>query len=123
MTVLTSRATYAALAAFLAGDAVASAIPIRYVENNMDAMRVPAAVRPLVPVAKALLSLGLLSVFRLPSVARVTTAVLTLYFVVAVGIHIRVRNRIANIVPAVLLGGAFATMTVRGPRSEPRTVS
>ena len=123
MTVLTSRATYAALAAFLAGDAVASAIPVRYVENNMDAMRVPAAVRPLVPVAKAVLSLGLLSVFRLPSVARITTAVLTLYFTVAVGIHIRVRNRIGNIVPAVLLGGVFAAMTVRGPHREPHTGS
>lgn len=121
MSVLTSRATYAALAAFLAGDAVATAIPISYVEKNMDAMRVPAGVRPAVPVAKAALSLGLLSVFRAPSLARVTTAVLTLYFVAAVGIHIRVRNRVANIVPAVLLAGVFGTMTVRGPETGPRT--
>ncbi|HTM83996.1 MAG TPA: DoxX family protein [Mycobacterium sp.] len=115
MTVLTARPTYAALAAFLAGDAVASAIPVPYVARNMDAMRVPPGIRWAVPVAKAGTALGLASVFRFPGVARLTTALLTLYFAGAVGIHLRVRNRAANTVPAVLLLVVFAAMTARGP--------
>jgi hypothetical protein len=78
-------------------------------------MRVPPEIRWAVPVAKAAAALGLASVFRLPGVARATTAVLTLYFAGALGIHLRVRNRAANIVPAVLLLAVFAVMTVQGP--------
>lgn len=117
MSALTARPTYAALAAFLAGDAVASAIPVPYVANNMDAMGIPAELRWAVPVAKAALSLGLASVFRFPGVARVSTAVLTAYFAGALGIHLRVRNRVANIVPAVLLLVVFAAMTAQGPQA------
>jgi hypothetical protein len=112
---LTARPTYAALAAFLAGDAVASAIPLPYVAANMDAMRIPPRVRWAVPLAKAATALGLASVFRFPGVARATTAALTLYFAGALGIHLRVRNRVANTVPAVLLAAVFAAMTVQGP--------
>lgn len=115
MSALTARPTYAALAAFLAGDAVASAIPVPYVAANMDAMRIPEEVRWAVPVAKAATALGLASVFRFPAVARVTTGLLTVYFAGALGIHLRVRNRVANIVPAVLLLLVFAAMTVQGP--------
>ncbi|OMC05384.1 hypothetical protein A5735_05140 [Mycolicibacter heraklionensis] len=115
MSALTARPTYAALAAFLAGDAVASAIPVPYVAANMDAMGIPEDIRWAVPVAKAATALGLASVFRFPGAARLTTALLTVYFAGALGIHLRVRNRIANIVPAVLLLLVFATMTVQGP--------
>jgi hypothetical protein len=38
MSALTSRRTYAALAAFQAGDAVTCAIPIPYVAKNMDTL-------------------------------------------------------------------------------------
>lgn len=115
MSVLRARSTYAALAVFLAGDAVASAVPVPYVAKNMDAMRIPAEFRWAVPVAKAVTALGLASVFRFPRVARVTTAALTAYFAGAVGIHCAVRNRVANIVPAALLLVVFAAMTVQGP--------
>jgi hypothetical protein len=117
VSVLTARPTYAALAAFLAGDAVASAIPVPYVAANMDAMRIPPRLRRAVPVAKAVTALGLASVFRFPLVARATTAALTLYFAGALGIHLRVGNRVANIVPAVLLLAVFAAMTVQGPHT------
>lgn len=117
MSALTARPTYAALAAFLAGDAVASAIPVPYVAKNMDAMRIPPEFRWAVPVAKAAAALGLASVFRYPGVARLTTGLLTLYFAGALGIHLRVRNRVANIIPAVLLLMVFAAMTSQGPRT------
>ncbi|RRR45527.1 hypothetical protein EHH44_09330 [Mycolicibacter terrae] len=117
MSVLTARPTYAALAVFLAGDAAASAIPVPYVAANMDAMRIPPGLRWAVPVAKAATALGLASVFRFPGVARATTAALTLYFATALGIHLRVRNRAANTVPAALLAAVFAVMTVQGPHT------
>ncbi|MGV0627500.1 DoxX family protein [Mycolicibacter minnesotensis] len=122
MSPLTARPTYAALATFLAGDAVASAIPVPYVAQNMDAMRIPPEIRWAVPVAKAATALGLASVFRFPGVARVTTGLLTLYFAGAIGIHVRVRNRVANIVPAVLLLLVFGAMTVQGPHTADRGV-
>ncbi|MEO8813680.1 MAG: DoxX family protein [Mycobacterium sp.] len=112
---LTSRWTYAALGAFLAGDAVATAIPVPYVAKTMDTLGVPLGIRWTVPLLKAALSLGLVSVFRFPGVARLTTALLTLYFAGAVGRHIQVRNRAANTAPAVLLLVVFAAMTVQGP--------
>lgn len=117
MSALTARPTYAALATFLAADAVASAIPVPYVAKNMDAMRIPAEVRWAVPVAKAATALGLASVFRFPGVARLTTGLLTAYFAGALGIHLRVRNRVVNIVPAVLFLVVFAAMTVQGPHT------
>ncbi|HEX7322747.1 MAG TPA: DoxX family protein [Mycobacterium sp.] len=117
MSALTSRWAYAAFGAFEVGDAVASAIPIPYVVRQMDSLGVPPRVRPLVPVAKGLASLGLLSVFRFPRLARLTTAMLTLYFAGAVAVHIRVRNKAANVIPSVALLGAFAAMTMKGPES------
>lgn len=120
MATLTSRWTYAGLGAFLAGDAVASAVPVPYVAKTMDALGVPAGIRWVVPPVKAALSLGLVSVFRFPGVARLTTALLTLYFAGAVGRHIQVRNRVANTLPAVLLLAVFAAMTVQGPDASAR---
>lgn len=117
MRVLTARPMYAALAVFLAGDAVASAIPVPYVAKNMAAMRIPHQVRWAVAVAKAATALGLASVFRFPKVARLTTGLLALYFAGALGIHLRVGNRAANTIPAALLLVVFTTMTVRGPRT------
>jgi hypothetical protein len=115
---LTSRWAYAALAAFLAGDAVASAIPVPYVARTMDTLGVPTRLRWLIPVLKAAVALGLLSVFRFPGLARLTTAALTVYFTVATALHLRVRNRLVNTAPAAALLVLFATMTARGPAPE-----
>jgi hypothetical protein len=57
----------------------------------------------------------LLSVSRFPALARLTTAMLTLYFVFAVGAHIRVRDKVVNALPAASLLATFAVMTVQGP--------
>lgn len=40
---------------------------------------------------------------------------LTLYFVVAVGAHVRVRDKVVNGLPAALFLALFAAMTVKGP--------
>jgi hypothetical protein len=92
MTVLPSPRAYAALAAFQAGDAVACAIPIPPIAKSLDTLGVPENVRPVLPAVKADSAIGLLSVSRFPALARLTTAMLTLYFVLVVGAHIRARD-------------------------------
>ena len=115
MGVLTSPKTYVALAAFQAGDAVACAIPVAPIAKTLDNLGVPQNVRPVMPVVKAGAAIGLLSVRWFPGLARLTTAMLTLYFVLAVGAHIRARDKVVNALPAASLLATFAAMTVKGP--------
>ncbi|OBJ74088.1 DoxX family protein [Mycobacterium sp. 1274756.6] len=115
MSALTSPKTYAGLAAFQAVDAVACAIPVPYIAQSLDTLGVPAEVRPILPVVKIASALGLLSATRFPALARLTTAALTLYFVLAVAAHVRVKDRVVNTIPAATFLVTFATMTVRGP--------
>lgn len=117
MTVLTSPKTYTALAALQAADAVACGIPVPYIAKALDTVGCPQQVRPILPIVKAASAIGLLSVHRFPVLARVTTAALTLYFILAVGSHIRVRDSIPNTVPAASFLALFAAMTLQGPRA------
>ena len=111
------RRIYAALGTFLAGDAVASAIPIRYVVRQMDTIGVPPGIRWLIPVVKAVLAAGLLSVFVRPALARATAGVLAGYFAVAVALRLRARDNAANIAPSAGLLAAFAALAVSRPAS------
>ena len=115
MSALTSPKTYAALAAFQASDAVACAIPLPQITKALDQYGVPDNIRWILPVAKAASVIGLLSASRVPALARLTTAMLTLYFVLAVGAHIRVRDRIVNTLPAATFLATYAVLTVKGP--------
>jgi hypothetical protein len=112
---LTSPKTYAALAAFQAVDAVACAIPIAPIAKSLDTLGVPQDIRWLLPVSKATSVIGLLSAGRFPALARLTTAMLTVYFVLAVGAHLRVRDRIVNVIPAASFLTTYAILTLRGP--------
>ncbi|OBK43317.1 DoxX family protein [Mycobacterium kubicae] len=114
MSLLTAPKTYAALAAFQAGDAVACAIPLPPIAELLDDLGVPESVRPVMPIAKAASAVGLAAVTRFPGLARLTTAMLTLYFVLAVGAHLRVRDFLRAI-PAVSFLTLFAAMTAKGP--------
>jgi len=58
---------------------------------------------------------GLLSVRWFPALARLTTGMLTLYFTLAVGSHLRARDKLVNALPAAALLTMFAAMTVKGP--------
>ncbi|OBI03356.1 hypothetical protein AWC18_05865 [Mycolicibacter nonchromogenicus] len=118
MSALTSPKTYTGLAAFQAADAVLCAIPAPFITTALDTVKCPQEVRPVLPIVKAASAVGLLSVHRFPALARLTTAALTLYFILAVGAHIRVRDSIANTVPAASFLALFAAMTLRGPGSR-----
>lgn len=109
--------TYAALAAFQAADAVACAIPVPYIAQTLDALGVPRNIRWILPVSKAASVVGLLSVSRIPALARLTTAMLTLYFMLAVGAHVRAHDRVVNAVPASVFLATYAALTVKAQRA------
>jgi DoxX-like family len=115
MSAVTSPKTYAGLAAFQAADAVACAIPLPVIAKTLDALGIPQDIRWLLPASKAASVVGLLSASRIPALARLTTAMLTLYFALAVGAHARARDRIVNAVPAALFLATYALLTAKGP--------
>ncbi|WP_102140985.1 DoxX family protein [Mycobacterium hubeiense] len=115
MSVLTSPKAYAALAAMQAGDAVACAIPVLYIAKSFDTLGLSPGVRRILPVVKVASAVGLLSAARFPWLARLTTFMLTIYFVLAVGAHVRVKDRPVNAIPAAGLLATFAFLTVKGP--------
>lgn len=115
MSALTSPRTYTLLGLIQAGDAVACAIPLPPVTQALDDVGLPERYRPILPVVKAAAAVGLFSVWRFPALARLTTFMLTVYFVLAVASHIRARDLVRNAVPATALLALFATMTAKGP--------
>ncbi len=62
--------------------------------------------------------IGLLSAGRMPALARLTTAMLTLYFALAVGAHLRAHDRIVNAVPAASFLVTYAVLTAKGPNGS-----
>jgi hypothetical protein len=118
MAALTSPKTYAGLAAFQAVDAVACAIQIPPIKNSLDTLGVPEDIRWVLPAAKAASVIGLLSAGRFPALARLTTTMLTLYFVLAVGAHLRVRDKIVNVIPAALFLTTYLVLTAKGPQQR-----
>lgn len=75
-------------------------------------MGCPESVRRVLPLVKGAAAVGPLSVKWFPGLARLTTAMLTLYFVLAVGAHVRVRDKVVNALPAAALLTAFAATSV-----------
>ena len=118
MSALTSPKTYAALAALQAGDAVACAIPLSPIAKTLDNLGIPQDIRWLLPASKAASVIGLLSASRIPALARLTTAMLTLYFALAVGAHLRARDRLVNAVPAASFLATYAVLTAKGPNRD-----
>lgn len=112
---LNSPMVYRGLAAFQVVDAVACTVPLAPITEALDTVRLTPALRPVLPVVKGLSAVGLLSVSRFPALARLTTLLLTVYFVLAVGAHVRVRDWGPGIVAASSMLGIFAALTAKGP--------
>lgn len=115
MSALTSKNTYATLAAIQAADAVACAIPLKPITEALDAVNCPQEVRPALPVVKALSAVGLLSVYRFPALARLTTFMLTIYFTLAVGAHLKAKDYSPGLAASSSLLAVFAALTAKGP--------
>jgi hypothetical protein len=112
---LTAKRTYAVLAAVQAGDAVLCAIPIPPITKVFDDLGVPMNLRRIIPPVKAASAIGLFSVNRFPRLARLTTAMLTVYFVVAVSFHVKAKDWSPALVAALSFLGLYGAMTVKGP--------
>lgn len=112
---MTSPKTYIGFAAFQAVDAIACAAEVPPIKKSLDSVGCPNSVRAVLPVVKGAAAIGLLSVKWFPGLARLTTAMLTLYFALALGAHVRVRDKLVNAIPAAALLATFAAMTIKGP--------
>jgi hypothetical protein len=112
---LTASRTYAVLAAVVAADAVACAVPISPITKALDDVGLAAELRPVLPVVKGAAAIGLLSVYRFPGLARLTTFMLTVYFVIAVSFHLKARDWSPGLLAALSFLGLYGAMTVKGP--------
>ncbi len=115
MSALTAKRTYAVLAAVQAGDAIACAVPIPSIKKALDDVGLAEEHRPVLPVVKGAAAVGLLSVYRLPRLARLTTFMVTVYFVLAVAFHVKARDWSPALLAAASFLGLYAAMTVKGP--------
>ena len=117
---LQSERTYAALSAFMAFDALIYAVPIPFVTKGLDKVEFPVRYRWIFPPIKAASAVGLVAARRFPGLGRLTTAMLTLYFALAVASHIRTRDIGGSLGAAATLFALFTAMTALGPNAVTR---
>jgi hypothetical protein len=112
---MTSPRTYDALGVYLAASAVGDAIPLPFVTQVLDTIGFPPRFRWIFAPIKAASAVGLFSVRWFPGLARLTTAMLTAYFVLAVSYHVKARDLGAAAVGAAANAAIFAALTAKGP--------
>jgi hypothetical protein len=118
MSFLTSPKTYTALALFQVGDAAACAVPLAPIKKALNDVNFPLEYRWILVGSKVASAVGLLAAQRNPVLGRLTTALLALYFTLAVSAHIRAHDKPQNMAPAVLFLTLFSAMTVKRPDTE-----
>lgn len=106
--------TYDALAAYLAASAIGDAIPLPFVTQVLDAIDFPLRYRWIFAPIKGAAAIGLFSARWFPGLARLTTALLTVYFVLAVGFHVKARDLSTAALGAAVNAAIFAALTARG---------
>lgn len=113
--VLRSPELYYLAAAGQAADAVACVKPIDYIRRCLDDVGFPADRRWILPVVKGASAVGLASARISPGLARLTAVMLTLYFSLAVGSHLRARDLRLNFAAATSLLAFYSALAVTGP--------
>jgi preprotein translocase subunit SecG len=81
----------------------------------LDAINFPPRYRWIFAPIKAAAALGLFSARWSPGLARLTTTMLTIYFVLAVGFHVKARDRSVAAVGAAANAAIFAALTAKEP--------
>ena len=107
----TGNATLASLAAVQAVDAAICVKPIPHVAKCLDDVNYPREGRWIFPVVKAAAALGLL-VEPVSPVAELTLIMLTIYFSLAVGYHLRAKDIGLNAASASSLLAVCGALTV-----------
>lgn len=104
----------ALLASFQAVDAAICVQPIPYVAKCLDDVRYPQQYRWIFAPIKAASAVGLLAGIRFPWLAKLTLLMLTVYFTLAVGAHVRARDIGLNAVSASSLLATYGALMVKG---------
>lgn len=102
-----------------AGQGVDAAIciqPIPHVAQCFDTVGFPRQHRWIFPVIKGASATGLAAAPRYPGLARLTAIAVTVYFALAVGAHVRVRDFRLNFASATSLLVFYGALAVVGPR-------
>src|SRR6478672_6612957 len=92
MNTLGSPRTYDALGAAMVVSAIVDAMPARFITQVLDTIGFPPRYRWIFAPIKTAAAIGLFSVRWFPGLARLTTAMATLYFVLAVAFHMKARD-------------------------------
>ena len=103
----------AGLAIFQIIDAIANAIPRRYVEAHLDHLGVPRNLRSVLPVIKVTSTFGLLIGLKLPRLGAVTSAGLIVYYTAAAHFHLLANDHPVLAAPAAACGASAAIALMR----------
>jgi hypothetical protein len=114
-----SPRTYDALGAYMAVSAVGDYKLVPIVRQTLEAVRFPRRFWWIIAPIKAAAAIGLFSARWSPGLARLTTAMLTLYFVLAVGSHAKARDVSVSAAAAAASAALFATVTAKGSAVSP----
>lgn len=112
---LQTPGVYELAAAGQAADAAICVKPIDYVARCLNDVGYPADRRWIFPVIKVASAVGLASARFAPVLARFTAVMLTLYFSLAVGTHLRARDLRLNFAAATSLLAFYSALAVTGP--------
>ncbi len=85
------------------------------IKKSLDDVQLAEELRPILPVVKAASVVGLLAVRRFPGLTRLTTLLLTVYFVLAVGFHVKAKDWSPGLLAASSFLALYATLTAKGP--------
>jgi DoxX-like family len=85
---------------------------LRFVTECLDDVRLPHRIRPLLPILKLAAAAGLVAGLWIEHLGAITALCVTVYFALAVGAHIRVRDFGRNIFNATVLL-AFSAYVLR----------
>ncbi|MGH3725980.1 MAG: DoxX family protein [Mycobacterium sp.] len=104
----------ALMASFQAVDAAICVQPIPYVAKCLDDVHYPQQNRWIFAPIKAASAVGLLGGMRFPWLAKLTLIMLTIYFTLAVGAHLRVRDIGLNAFSASTLLATYGVLVAKG---------
>jgi hypothetical protein len=116
---LSPRKVVLGLAGSLVGSVLYDVIPNRWFETEFEDLRLPSWFRPLFVVVKGSAVLGLLLGFRSSQLGRFTARALVAYFVLAIGAHVRVKDRPVRYAAAMAMLVWSAQATQSFPNAVP----
>lgn len=91
------------LAVVCVGSAVADFTSLPRIVESMERLRMPVRLIPALGVAKIAGAVGLVAGFGNDALGAYAAACLSVYFLLAVGLHLRARDTAANTAPATVL--------------------